>query len=72
LKALQTKKGETMKKVFLILISLVFITSVTTAPVYAAGGKNHGEAGAGEVDQGDTGSVIGKALGDNARGHQTD
>lgn len=45
-----------MKKVFLILISLAFITSVAIAPVYAAGGKNHGDVGSGEIDQGDTGS----------------
>ena len=35
-----------MKKVFTILISLVFIMSVAIAPVYAGGGKNQNEIGA--------------------------
>ncbi len=61
-----------MKKVFLILISLAFITSVAIAPVYAAGGKNHGDVGSGEIDQGDTGSDTGNALGADAQGNQAD
>ena len=61
-----------MKKIFIILISLAFITSVAIAPVYAAGGKNHGDVGQGEVDQGDTGGDIGNAPGSDAQGNQTD
>ena len=61
-----------MKKLFTILISLAFLTSVAIAPVYAAGGKNHGDVGQGEVDQGDTGSDIGNAPGSDAQGNQTD
>ena len=59
-----------MKKVFTILISLVFIMSVAIAPVYAGGGQNHGDEGTGEVDQGDTGSETGNAAGDDAEGNQ--
>ena len=55
-----------MKKVFTILISLVFIMSVAIAPVYAGGGQNHGDVGEGTVDQGETGN----AEGDNAEGNQ--
>ncbi len=57
-----------MKKVFLILISLAFITSVAIAPVYAGGGKNQGDVGQGSVDQGDTGD----APGSDAQGNQVD
>ena len=62
-----------MKRVFLILISLAIITSVAAAPVYAAGGKNHGEVGDeyGSVHQGDIGSDT-ASPGDNAQGNQAD
>lgn len=61
-----------MKKVFTILISLTLLASLSIAPVYAAGGKNHGDEGKGTVDQGGTGSSTGNASGDNAQGNQTD
>ena len=34
-----------MKKVITILIALALLTSLTMAPVYAGGDKNHGEVG---------------------------
>ncbi len=58
-----------MKKVFTILISLVFIMSVAIAPVYAGGGQNHGGEGTGEVVQGDNGPDD-ASPGDNAEGNQ--
>jgi len=61
-----------MKKVFTILVSLALLTSIAIAPLYAAGGQNHGDVGQGEVDQGDTGSDTGNAPGDNAQGNQAD
>ena len=61
-----------MKKLVSILISLTLLLFVSIAPVYAAGGKNHGDVGQGEVDQGDTGSDTGNAPGDNAQGNQAD
>jgi hypothetical protein len=59
------KKGENMKKVFSILLSLAILTSVAIAPVYAAGGKNHGDVGQGTVDQGEIGGETGNAPGAN-------
>ena len=59
-----------MKKVFTILISLVFIMSVAIAPVYAGGDQNNGDIGQGETDQGDTGSDTGNAPGADAEGNQ--
>jgi len=59
-----------MKKVFTILISLVFLTSVAIAPVYAGGGKNHGDVGQGEVGQDELGN--GSSPGDNNQGNQAD
>jgi hypothetical protein len=56
-----------MKKIFAILISLALLMSVAIAPVYAGGDKNQGDEGVGEVDQGDTGSDIGNAPGDDAQ-----
>jgi len=61
-----------MKKVFAILISLAFLMSVAIAPVYAGGDKNHGDVGAGTVDQGYTGSENGLASGDDAQENQVD
>ncbi|MFC1862873.1 hypothetical protein ACFL1Z_02840 [Thermodesulfobacteriota bacterium] len=61
-----------MKKVFGILISLIFLMSVAIAPVYAGGDKNQGDVGTGEVDQGDTGSDMGNAPGADAQGNQVD
>ena len=57
-----------MKKFFTILVSLALLTSVTIAPVYAAGGKNHGSEGQGDVNQGDAGN--GTSPGDDANGNQ--
>lgn len=61
-----------MKKVFVILVSLALLTSLSISPVYAGGGKNHGDVGQGDVDQGDTGSDTGNASGDDAQGNQSD
>ncbi|MFC1877903.1 hypothetical protein ACFL2E_11645 [Thermodesulfobacteriota bacterium] len=61
-----------MKKIFAILISLALLMSVAIAPVYAGGDKNHGDVGAGTVDQGDTGSDTGLADGDDAQDKQVD
>ena len=45
-------------------------------PAFAAGGKNHGEVGKGEVHQGDCGDAgnpdTNEAPGDNAQGNQAD
>lgn len=61
-----------MKKVITFMVSLAFLFSVAVAPVWAAagGGKNQGDVGTGEVDQGDTGSVDGNAPGSDAMGNQ--
>jgi len=59
-----------MEKVFTILISLVLLTSVAIAPVYAGGGKNHGDVGQGTVGQGELGE--GTSPGDGAQGNQVD
>ena len=59
-----------MKKIYAILISLALLMSVAIAPVYAGGDKNQGDAGVGEVDQGDTGSDTGNAAGDDAQDNQ--
>jgi hypothetical protein len=61
-----------MKKIFAILISLVLLMSVAIAPVYAGGGKNHGEVAQDQaaVDQGDTGDDTGNAIGDDAQENQ--
>jgi hypothetical protein len=61
-----------MQKAVAILISLALFTIVAVSPVYAAGGKNHGEVGQGDVDQGDIGSDMGNAQGDDAQDNQTD
>ena len=60
-----------MKKIFVILISLALLATVAITPVYAGGDKNHGDVGQGEVDQGDTGSDTGNAIGDNAQDNQS-
>ena len=59
-----------MKKFVTLMISLTLLASVAIAPVYAGGDKNHGDVGQGSVDQGDTGSDVGSAPGDNAQGNQ--
>jgi hypothetical protein len=59
-----------MKKKYAILISLALLMSVALAPVYAGGDKNQGDVGDGVVDQGDTGSDTGNALGDDAQDKQ--
>ena len=60
-----------MKKIYAVLISLALLMSVAIAPVYAGGGKNHGDVGAGTVDQGDTGNDE-KSFGSDAQGYQVD
>jgi opacity protein-like surface antigen len=59
-----------MKKFFVMLVSMALFVSVAVAPVWAAGGKNHGDVGQGETDQGDTGSGTGNASGDDAQDNQ--
>ena len=59
-----------MKKIFTIMISLALLTSVAIVPVYAGGGKNHGDVGQGEVGQGELGN--GSSPGDNNQSNQTD
>ena len=59
-----------MRKFFTVVMSLVLLLSVAIAPVYAGGDKNQGDAGVGEVDQGDTGSDTGNAAGDDAQDNQ--
>jgi len=59
-----------MKKIFTLMISLVLFLSVAIAPVWAEGGKNQGDVGTGSVDQGDTGSDVGSALGSDAQDNQ--
>ena len=61
-----------MKKFLAIVMSLSLLLGVAITPIYAAGGKNHGDVGQGEVDQGDTGSDTGNASGDDAQGNQAD
>jgi len=61
-----------MKKIYAILSSLALLMSVAIAPVYAGGDKNQGDAGVGEVDQGETGSETGNAPGADAIGNQVD
>ena len=65
------RKGEPLKKLFPILISLILLMSVAIVPVYAEGGQNQGDVGQGEVDQGDTGNETGNAPGADAQGNQT-
>ncbi len=59
-----------MKKIFTLIVSLVLFLSVAIAPVWAGGGKNQGDVGTGEVDQGDIGSETGSASGSDAMGNQ--
>ena len=61
-----------MRKFLTIVMSLSLLLCVAITPVYAAGGKNHGDVGTGEVDQGETGSDTGNASGDDAQDNQTD
>lgn len=59
-----------------MLIISAFFMALTAAPVFAAGGKNHGDKGKGDVHQGDVGDAAdngtGGAPGDNAQGNQAD
>jgi hypothetical protein len=71
-RASKNRGGNPMQKAIAIFISLALFTVVAVSPVYSAGGKNHGEVGQGEVDQGDMGSDMGSAQGDNAQDNQTD
>ena len=59
-----------MRKFFTVVMSLVLLLSVAIAPVYAGGDKNQGDAGAGTVDQVDTGIDTGNAAGSDAQGNQ--
>ncbi len=61
-----------MKKLMTLLVSMAFLFTVAVAPVWAAagGGKNQGDVGTGEVDQGETGSDVGNAPGSDAETNQ--
>lgn len=65
-----------MKKTISILMISAFFMTLIALPVFAAGGKNHGEVGKGEVHQGDCGDAgdpdTNEAPGDNAQGNQAD
>ena len=65
-----------MKKFFSIMIISAFLMTIIALPAFAAGGKNHGEVGKGEVHQGDCGDKgdpnTSDAPGDNAQGNQAD
>jgi hypothetical protein len=56
-----------MKKLLGILVTLALLLSLSIAPVYAAGGQNHG-GGQGDIQQGDAGSGI--SPGDDAQDNQ--
>lgn len=62
----------TMKRFCALVITAIFVLSLSVSPVFAAGGKNHGSVGQGTTDQGSTGSDTGYALGDNAQDNQAD
>lgn len=55
-----------MKKVLVLFVSVALIFTMTVSPVFAAGGKNHGDVGTGSVDQGDSAD----APGADAQGRQ--
>ncbi len=50
-----------MRKVMSLLIAVTLVVSMAVSPVFAGGGKNRGDFGAGEVDQGKTGGRVGNA-----------
>jgi hypothetical protein len=50
-----------MRKLMSLLIAVTLVVSMAVSPVCAGGGKNRGDAGAGEVDQGETGGEVGNA-----------
>ena len=57
-----------MKKFFALFVSVALILSMAVSPVFAGGGKEHGDVGQGTTDQGDTAD----APGDDAKGNQVD
>jgi len=59
-----------MKKLFTLTVVLAFIVGIAVSPIWAAGGKNHGSVGSGDVNQGDV--VNGTSPGDDAKGNQVD
>jgi hypothetical protein len=59
-----------MKKLFALTFILAFIVGVAVSPLWAAGDKNHGDVGSGQVEQG--GAGFGSSPGDNAEGYQAD
>jgi hypothetical protein len=46
-----------MNRIFTILSVSAFLIALSAAPVFAAGGKHHGEKGKGDVHQGDIGDA---------------
>ena len=61
-----------MKKLFALTFVVAFIVGVAVSPIWAGGGKNHGDVGTGTVDQGATGETVGEAQSDDAQGNQAD
>jgi len=60
-----------MKKYCVLFVSIILAFSLAVSPVFAAGGKNHGDVGQGSVDQGYTGNDD-ASPGSDAMGNQTD
>lgn len=50
-----------MRKLMSLLIAITVVFSMAVSPVFAGGGKNRGEVGAGTVDQGEEGGETGNA-----------
>ena len=44
-----------------LFIAVTLVVSMAVSPVFAGGGKNRGDVGAGEVDQGERGGDVGNA-----------
>ena len=61
-----------VKKGCVLFVSLVFVLGLVTSPVFAGGGKQHGDVGNGVVDQGTTGKDVASAPGNNAQGNMVD
>jgi hypothetical protein len=54
-----------MKSFMVFVIALVFTVSMSVSPVFAGGGKNHGDVGQGSTDQGTTADAPGDDAQDN-------
>ena len=61
-----------MKRQYLVKVLIALLAAMLCQPIYAAGGKNHGDVGQGTVDQGTIGSETGNAPGSDAKDNQSD